>query len=119
MTQVSRDGAEGQRRGIVRLRIQQVISFVADPSSCTPPPPPVYIDLKYVLELLQGPILALFQSTSNMATNPSCPAAALPSHLESLRLICRIWFSLNWLDLPEYFEDHMKEWMDEFAKFLR
>ena len=40
-------------------------------------------------------------------------------HLESLRLICRIWFSLNWLDLPEYFEDHMKEWMDEFAKFLR
>ena len=78
----------------------------------------VYIDLKYVLELLQGPILALFQSTSNNATNPACPPATLPALLESLRLMCRIFFSLNWLDLPEYFEDHMKDWMDEFAKFL-
>ena len=51
-----------------------------------------------------------------MLVSPRRSFASLIS--ESLRLICRIWFSLNWLDLPEYFEDHMKEWMDEFAKFL-
>ena len=36
---------------------------------------------------------------------------------ETLRLMARI-FSLNWQDLPEYFEDNMRLWMTEFAKLL-
>ena len=38
--------------------------------------------------------------------------------LESLRLACRIFYSLNWQDLPEFFEDHMAEWMGQFEKYL-
>ncbi|KAH7510899.1 hypothetical protein FEM48_ZijujUnG0073300 [Ziziphus jujuba var. spinosa] len=37
---------------------------------------------------------------------------------ESQRLCCRIFYSLNFQDLPEFFEDHMKEWMTEFRKYL-
>ena len=36
----------------------------------------------------------------------------------ALRLLCRIFFALNWQDLPEYFEDHMQEWMTEFHAYL-
>ena len=36
-----------------------------------------------------------------------------------LRTICRIWLSLNYQDLPEYFEDHMQEWMTVFTKYLK
>ena len=38
--------------------------------------------------------------------------------LESLRLCCRVFFSLNWQDLPEFFEDHIAEWMGEFERYL-
>jgi hypothetical protein len=32
--------------------------------------------------------------------------------MSALRTMARIFFSLNWQDLPEYFEDHMAEWME-------
>ena len=38
--------------------------------------------------------------------------------IETQRLMTRIFFSLNWQDLPEYFEDHISEWMSAFAHFL-
>jgi hypothetical protein len=30
----------------------------------------------------------------------------------------RIYFSLNWQDIPEFFEDNIAAWMEEFAKYL-
>ena len=30
----------------------------------------------------------------------------------------RIFYSLNWQEIPEYFEDHIKEWMGQFHKYL-
>lgn len=38
--------------------------------------------------------------------------------METLRLCCRIFFSLNWQDLPEFFEDNMDRWMTPFARLL-
>jgi len=38
--------------------------------------------------------------------------------METHRLINRVFFALNWIDLPEYFEDNMPTWMGEFAKVL-
>ena len=37
------------------------------------------------------------------------------SCLLGLRTLSRIFFSLNWQDLPEYFEDHIQEWMNLFS----
>jgi len=38
--------------------------------------------------------------------------------METMRLCCRIFFSLNWQDLPEFFEDNMERWMAVFATLL-
>ena len=51
--------------------------------------------------------------------NRNTDAAKLKSYFESLRLICRIFFSLNYQELPQYFEDTMSEWMSIFAKYLQ
>lgn len=38
--------------------------------------------------------------------------------LKALRTMCRIFYSLNWQDIPEYFEDHIAEWMQEFLSYF-
>lgn len=38
--------------------------------------------------------------------------------LAALRLMSRMFYSLNWQDLPEYFEDHITEWMQEFLTYF-
>ena len=72
----------------------------------------VYKDLKYTLELLQAPLLALATSLkANLATGGL-------EALKQARLVSRVFFSLNWLDLPEYFEDNVSSWMDVMKAFL-
>ncbi|CAM9270853.1 unnamed protein product [Discosporangium mesarthrocarpum] len=38
--------------------------------------------------------------------------------LEVIRHTLRIFYSLNWQDLPEFFEDSMAQWMEGFHKLL-
>jgi exportin-2 (importin alpha re-exporter) len=38
--------------------------------------------------------------------------------LELIGLILHIFYSLNCIDLPEYFEDHMNEWMTYYKALL-
>ena len=38
--------------------------------------------------------------------------------MPAMRTMCRVFFSLNWQDLPEFFEDHMGDWMEMFLQFL-
>ena len=45
------------------------------------------------------------------------PAVVIKPFFESQRC-CRIFYSLNFQEFPEFFEDHMKEWMTEFRKYL-
>lgn len=79
----------------------------------------LYRDYSYVLQGLQAPLLTLFIRTGKAID--ACPndPAQLKPRFASLRSMCRIFYSLNWQDLPEYFEDHMKEWMGEFGKYLQ
>ena len=35
-----------------------------------------------------------------------------------MRLICRVFYSLNSQELPEVFEDNMDAWMGEFHNYL-
>lgn len=79
----------------------------------------LYSELKYVLNVMAAPLTALLMRLGQdfeVADNIAVQSGEL---LESVRLICRIFYSLNWLDLPEFFEDHMAEWMREFEKYLR
>jgi exportin-2 (importin alpha re-exporter) len=81
----------------------------------------LYRVIIYTLNLLQAPLLDLAKSVSQAidAATTAKDQAATQNMLEALRLICRIFYSLNFQDLPEYFEDHMEEWMVIFAKFLQ
>ena len=56
----------------------------------------LFSELKYVLELLQEPLLGLFKAMGDMLATPGATAQQLGVVMEALRLICRIFFSLNW-----------------------
>jgi hypothetical protein len=43
---------------------------------------------------------------------------ALKTLFVTANLLCKIFYSLNAVDLPEYFEDNMASFMDAFRKFL-
>lgn len=59
---------------------------------------------------------ALIEGMGTAAPNNNKPMLVLA--METHSLMCRIFFSLNWQDLPEFFEDNMATWMDGFSKCL-
>lgn len=76
------------------------------------------LELKYCLDNFAAPLLEIFLKTAALVDSTANSAAALRPLIESQRLCCRIFYSLNFQELPEFFEDHMKEWMTEFRKYL-
>ncbi|KAL3622256.1 hypothetical protein CASFOL_033667 [Castilleja foliolosa] len=79
------------------------------------------LDLKYCLDNFAKPLLEVFKRTAgflDLAISGPPNAIVLKGYIESQRLCCRIFYSLNFMDLPEFFEDHMDEWMIEFQKYL-
>lgn len=79
----------------------------------------LYQKIIYTLKGIQEPITTLFRNIGRNAQANSNDKTALTIQMEQLRLITRIFSSLNYQDLPEYFEDHMGEWMHEFATYLQ
>ncbi|KAI2512714.1 CAS/CSE protein [Fragilaria crotonensis] len=80
----------------------------------------LYADILYSLRLVQEPMLKLFKSIDLLLAVDvlSSDTFQLKTYIEALRLVSRIYFSLNYEDLPEFFEDTMGEWMAIFAKYL-
>lgn len=82
----------------------------------------VLLDLKYCLDNFAAPLLEIFLRTASLIDSMTSSGGGSPVTLkplfESQRLCCRIFYSLNFQELPEFFEDHMKEWMTEFKKYL-
>lgn len=81
----------------------------------------LYHKIAYTLKGLQVPLTVLMQRLGDAVFSPQIrqDRAAAERHLHAIRLVCRIVFSLNYQDLPEYFEDNMGVWMTEFAKYLQ
>ncbi|KAK7231086.1 nuclear export signal receptor [Aureococcus anophagefferens] len=78
----------------------------------------LYAELKCALDTLAAPLTRLFGTLGEELRAAAGDAARSAVALESLRLACRVFFSLNWQDLPEFFEDHMAPWMGAFQEFL-
>uniref|UniRef100_A0A1J3EFA2 Exportin-2 n=1 Tax=Noccaea caerulescens TaxID=107243 RepID=A0A1J3EFA2_NOCCA len=81
----------------------------------------LFLDIKYTLKTFAAPLEEIFLKTASLidsAASSGGSAEMLKPLFESQKLCCRIFFSLNFQDLPEFFEDHMKEWMGEFRKCL-
>ncbi|BAT87834.1 hypothetical protein LR48_Vigan09g163900 [Vigna angularis] len=76
------------------------------------------LDLKYCLDNFAAPLLEVFVKTASLIDASVNSGADLRPLFESQSLCCSIFYSLNFQELPEFFEDHMKEWMGEFRKYL-
>ncbi|KAJ9560072.1 hypothetical protein OSB04_005232 [Centaurea solstitialis] len=82
---------------------------------------PILRDLKYCLDNFAAPLLATVETISvkiNAAAWNNNNAATLRQLIEAQRLCCRVFYSLNFLDLPEFFEDTADKWMNEFKNYL-
>lgn len=79
----------------------------------------LYSVILVTLQQIQEPLLIAFVGTSNAIEAFGNDVSQLKPRFEALRTMCRIFYSLNYQDLPEYFEDHMQEWMDLFGKYLQ
>lgn len=64
------------------------------------------------------PLLVQFQKNGELIQQYANSIPQLNILMETQRLIARIFFSLNWQDIPEVFEDNAAAWMHEFGKYL-
>ncbi|KAE8910914.1 Exportin-2 [Phytophthora fragariae] len=78
----------------------------------------LFRELKHCLEAFQEPLLVFFKETGVALRAPGVAAEQQAQMVTALRYMSRIYYSLNWQDLPEYFEDHISEWMGEFLSYL-
>nr|GEV75011.1 exportin-2 [Tanacetum cinerariifolium] len=75
---------------------------------------PLLLDLKYCLDNFAPTLSSTVKKNSGVGGD----AIAAKQLVKAQRLCCRIFYSLNFLDLPEVFEDYADEWMDHFKNYL-
>ncbi|KAI3653160.1 hypothetical protein MP228_002585 [Amoeboaphelidium protococcarum] len=78
----------------------------------------LFAEIKYVLDSFCLPYWHLMQNTDKLIDQNAGNSQALHVLMNSMILLCKIFLSLNSQDLPEFFEDHMAEFMALFKKYL-
>ncbi|KAM3961378.1 LOW QUALITY PROTEIN: chromosome segregation 1 [Aphomia sociella] len=76
-------------------------------------------EIKHVLDTFAKPLTDLFVATLDLATKHADNPQALRVIYGSLVLICKVFYSLNYQDLPEFFEDNMPIWMPNLLNLLQ
>mmetsp|Transcript_6873 Transcript_6873/g.12139 ORF Transcript_6873/g.12139 Transcript_6873/m.12139 type:complete len:959 (+) Transcript_6873:172-3048(+) len=79
----------------------------------------IRLKLKFCLENFAAPLLEFFKRCFGMIESLQGNIEGLRNVFSALRLLTRIFYSLNVIDLPEFFEDHIEEWMTMFLKLLQ
>ena len=78
----------------------------------------LWTEIKFVLDNFAKPFTDLFVSTMELAQQHANDKKAVQVIFGSLVLIAKIFYFLNYQDLPEFFEDNMKVWMPHFHSLL-
>ncbi len=80
----------------------------------------LFLQLLFCLQHFAAPLTELFTWACSVLEEAAAAndQARLHTVMETLRLCARVFFSLNWQDIPEFFEDNMDRWMGPFAKLL-
>lgn len=78
----------------------------------------LWSEIKLVLDSFAAPLTSLFVSLMNLAKVHEGNKAALPVIYSSLLLVCKIFYSLNSQEIPEFFEDNIGVWMPNFHTLL-
>ncbi|CAH2986728.1 unnamed protein product [Chilo suppressalis] len=76
-------------------------------------------EIKHVLENFAKPLTDLFVATIDLTNKHADNPQALHVIYGSLVLICKVFYSLNYQDLPEFFEDNMPIWMPNLLNLLQ
>ncbi|XP_034826240.1 exportin-2 [Maniola hyperantus] len=76
-------------------------------------------EIKHVLENIAKPLTDLFVATIELTNTHANNPQALKVIYGSLVLICKVFYSLNSQDLPEFFEDNMPIWMPNLLNLLQ
>jgi len=75
-------------------------------------------EIKFVLDNFAKPLTELFIQTIDLAAQHANNKDALTVIFGSLSIIAKIFYCLNYQDLPEFFEDNMSTWMPRFHELL-
>ncbi|XP_058058317.1 exportin-2 [Anopheles bellator] len=75
-------------------------------------------EIKFVLDKMAKPLTDLLQATLGLAKAHANNEEGLKVIYSSLVLVCKVFYSLNSQDLPEFFEDNMETWMKAFHGLL-
>ncbi|XP_010013451.1 PREDICTED: exportin-2 isoform X2 [Nestor notabilis] len=78
----------------------------------------LWTEIKLVLDGFALPLTNLFKATIELCSTHANDASALKVLFSSLILIAKLFYSLNFQDLPEFFEDNMETWMTNFHSLL-
>ncbi|CAH1099878.1 unnamed protein product [Psylliodes chrysocephalus] len=78
----------------------------------------LWTEIKYVLQKIAQPLTDLLVATINLSQTHTNDVNALKVIYSSLVLICKVFYSLNFQDLPEFFEDNIQIWMTNFHTLL-
>ncbi|XP_012275464.1 exportin-2 isoform X2 [Orussus abietinus] len=75
-------------------------------------------EIKFVLNQFAKPLTDLFVATMNLTQVHANNVEALKVIYNSLVILCKVFYSLNFQDLPEFFEDNISTWMTHFHTLL-
>uniref|UniRef100_A0A3P8UU86 Exportin-2 n=1 Tax=Cynoglossus semilaevis TaxID=244447 RepID=A0A3P8UU86_CYNSE len=78
----------------------------------------LWTEIKLVLDTFALPLTELFKATIEFCQTHATDVGALKVLFSSLTLISKLFYSLNFQDLPEFFEDNMETWMTNFHGLL-
>merc|ERR1719419_486210 len=78
----------------------------------------LWTEIKYVLDNFAEPLTKLFERTLIALSQSTSNPDQLKVIYQTLGLIAKIFYSLNYQDLPEFFEDNIKIWMEGFYQLL-
>ena len=80
----------------------------------------LYAEIKTVLEAFQSPLLELSKlAAGDLPTATAAGKGPATILLNALTLISKLFYDLTAQDLPEFFEDHLTEWMGSFTAILK
>lgn len=78
----------------------------------------LWTEIKFVLDNFAKPFTDLLNATMDLTAQNVNNPDALKVIFSSLTIIAKIFYSLNFQDLPEFFEDSMDVWMKHFLTLL-
>jgi len=78
----------------------------------------LWLELAFVLSKFAEPLLLLFKHLISEIPNHVNNVADLKPIFEVITMICKLFYCLNYQDLPEFFEDNIKDWMEPFHMLI-